>query len=245
MQRFILKMMCLVVLLSVPVTSVVADKEVTVTPFDFGEVVPIIIGPVDPTSTCLVGNLNPPAWVVSDFVLPQEEYKLVFRSRGTCANCLFGFDVDRIHVYLVTHAPCEITMGLDLEHTATVAPDCEGPGDEWCNSGPWQVLLPDSGAWDVSFPLNCPCLSQRSYLLSLYIEDFSCGNGTRPALVTDASPHLCTNWNDIGTGWYDLYAEWPTAWPGDLLFWANASCCEHPVPLEETTWGAIKALYRQ
>jgi hypothetical protein len=240
-----MKTICFVVLLSVPVTSAVADRQVTVRPFDYNEIVPVIVGPVDPSSTCQVGNLNSPAWIVRDFVLPQEEYKLVFQSLGTCTNCIFGFEIDRIHVLLETSQSCTITMSLDVEETATLAPGCEGPGDEWCNSGLWNVMLPDSGAWDVSFPLNCPCLSQQSYLLSLRIEDFDCDNGTRPSLVTDAWPNLCTNWNDIGTGWYDLLAEWPSAWPGDLLFWADAACCNPPVPVEETTWGAIKSLYRR
>jgi hypothetical protein len=218
---------------------------VTVRPFNYDEIVPIIVGPVDPSDSCQIGNLNSPAWIVSNFLLPPEAYKLAFESWGTCSNCEYGFDVSRIHVLLETYEACTITMSVDLEAAVTVSPGCKGPGEEWCSSGLLNVALPDSGVWDVSIPLGCPCLSQRGYLLSFRIEDFSCATGTMPSLVTDASPTLCTNWNDISTGWYDLLAMWPSAWPGDLLFWADASCCSPPVPVKETTWGAIKSLYRR
>jgi hypothetical protein len=245
MHRILVNMMSVAVLLSVAATSVATERELTVRPFNYENIPQIVVGPVDPTSTCMVGNLNEPAWIIRDFMLPQEEYKLVFRSQGTCANCIFGFDVDRIHVLLETREACTITMSMDVEGSVNLVPGCDGPGEEWCVTESYYVMLPDSGAYDIGIPINCPCLARRTHLLSLRIENFSCATGSRPSIITDGSPHLCTNWNNIGTGWYDLLAEWPDQWPGDLLFWADASCCEQPVPVEKSTWGAIKSLYTQ
>ena len=242
MHRRFVQIVCVVALLSVPVTSVLADREVVVRPFDYEEITPVIIGPVDPTSTCQVGNLNSPAWIIHNFLLPPEEYKFLFRSRGTCTNCEHAFSVDRIHVLLETQESCTVTMSLNVDKAEEVEPGCLGPGQVWCDTGTWAVLLPDSGVWDVNLPLGCPCLSQRYYLLSFSIDDFSCATGTTPGLITDASPDLCTNWNNIGSGWYDMFDMWPT-WPGNLIFWADASCCSPPVPVELGTWGAIKSLY--
>jgi hypothetical protein len=64
------------------------------------------------------------------------------------------------------------------------------------------------------------------------------------ALITDAGPAvLCTNWNNYGSGWYDLLAAFPT-WPGQLKFFADADCCSPPTPVDDSTWGRLKSLYR-
>ena len=84
---------------------------------------------------------------------------------------------------------------------------------------------------------------ERTYLLSVHFEEFISATGAVPDLITDAGPAtLCTNWNNYGTGWYDLLGAFPT-WPGQLVFFADAECCTPPVPVDSKTWGAIKDLY--
>ena len=82
----------------------------------------------------------------------------------------------------------------------------------------------------------------RLYLLSVYFDATTCD--PVPDLVTDAGPaSLCTNWNNYGAGWIDLLAQYPT-WPGNLRIFADADCCTPPVPVKDSTWGAIKEIYQ-
>jgi hypothetical protein len=136
-------------------------------------------------------------------------------------------------------------MEVNVEEASYPAgPGCPTPGPVHCSSGLFSVTLPGSGLYDIALPINCGCLTMdRVYLLSFYIDSFSCATGTTPDLVLDAGPPaLCMNWNNYGAGWIDLLATYPT-WPGQLLFFADVDCCTAPVPVEESTWGAIKALY--
>jgi hypothetical protein len=244
MHRYMTQLLSVFMLLVFSAMSVHAEREVTVRAVDPAEIGLIVNGLVDPSSTCQVGNMNEPVWSVGNFLLPPEEYKLTFRTWGTCAVCNLGFRVTQIHVLLETTEACDVTIAMDVEQAEQVGPYCWGPGVEWCNTGLIDVTIENAGLWDISLPISCPCLSQRRYLLSLEFNNYSCATGSMPALVTDGSPMLCYNWNDIGTGWYDLYGQWPT-WPGNLLFRAEASCCSPPVPIEQRTWGTIKSLYRQ
>lgn len=244
MCRYVISLLCAAVLLTVQTAeSQQYEKVVTIRPVDDGHFMPIVLGAIDSVVTCQVGNLNSPVWFVSDFMLPAEEYKLVFRPWSTCDTCSIGIMVTSIHVLLQSDEACQITMSLDVDETVLYGPGCRGPGIEWCNAGPVTISLPDSGLWDISFPSPCPCLKRwQYYALSFTVYEFDCATGTRPGLVTDGSPTLCTNWNNYGAGWVDIFEEWPT-WPGNLLFYADAVCCSPPVPVEQRTWGAIKAMY--
>ncbi|MBI4720662.1 MAG: hypothetical protein HY770_05490 [Chitinivibrionia bacterium] len=198
-----------------------------------------------PPTECQFGNLNPATFAVGAFMLPPEEYQLVFLPLSTCSSCEVGFGVTTIHVVLQSGAACTITMSVGIgEASYPNDPGCPEPGIEWCTSTPTLVTLPAAGLHDISIPLYCPCLAiDREYLIKLSIESASCG-GDVPDLVMDASPHLCTNWNNYGSGPYDLVDQYPT-WPGDLLFYAEGICCSPSVPTEHETWGAIKSLYSE
>lgn len=112
-----------------------------------------------------------------------------------------------------------------------------------CSSVLYTVNLPSAGLWNVGIPITCPCLTMgKKYLLSAHFQSMTC-TAANIGLITDAGPAaLCVNWNDYGTGWYDLLAAFPT-WPGQLKFFADAECCTPPVPAEGKTWGAIKEIY--
>lgn len=243
MRRIKLVIVLAAVLSIIPITAVWAQRQVTPVPVGDSYVEPIILGPVDPVVTCQIGNLNAPAWLLGNFLLPPEQYKLVIRPWLTCPQCPIGIAVTRIHVILHTQEACDVTIGLDVDQAAKIEPGCYGPGLEWCNTGLLTASMPDSGLWDVSLYTSCPCLKWgKVYTLSLTIDDFNCTTGTVPDLVTDGTPTLCTNWNNYGTGWFDLLQEWPS-WPGNLIIFAEANCCTDPVPMEQGTWGAIKSLY--
>jgi hypothetical protein len=226
-------------------TSAFADKELTVKPVETITPTPIILSTSGLPVGCQVGNLNPAAWAISNFMLPPEEYKLTFDPRATCSACPIGFAVNTVHVIMQVAEACDLVMEVNVEEASYPnGPDCPSPGPVLCSSGFFNVTLPGAGLYDVALPISCECFTMdRLYLLSFYIDSFSCATGTTPDLILDAGPAtLCTNWNNFGAGWYDLLGQFP-AWPGNLVFYADAECCTPPVPVDEKTWGAIKALY--
>ncbi|UCG52214.1 MAG: hypothetical protein JSW58_01265 [Candidatus Latescibacterota bacterium] len=246
MRLLVTSFLCVALVLSISTISALASKD-ELTRFPLRNVTPkpIIIGPKVPGQVCQVGNLNAPAWSIGDFLLPPEEYKLVFDPNLGCGDCQIGFAVNTVHVLVQTAEACEIVMAVDVEEADVTDPSCPQPGPLMCASGLYTVTITGAGLWDIGLPITCGCLTMdRIYLLSFYVESFSCAPlGTTPDLITDAGPPtLCTNWNNYGTGWIDLVAQYPT-WPGQLVVYADAECCSPPVPVEDSTWGAIKALY--
>jgi hypothetical protein len=238
--------MVAVLALGLTATSSDASKQVIVKPLKSSDATLIMMGPGVPGGSkqaCQVGNLNPAAWAIGGFILPPEEYKLTFDPSATCGVCPIGFDVHQITIHLQTAGACDLVMGVDVEEASYPNdPTCPEPGDLMCATGLFNVSLPSAGGWLIALPIECDCLTMdRIYLLSVYFDATTCS--PVPDLVTDAGPaNLCTNWNNYGTGWLDLLVQHPT-WPGDLKIWADADCCTPPVPVEDSTWGAIKELY--
>lgn len=233
---------CMVAALVLVMTASVAaaDKAPVIKQLEATEATPLDLGFYGPAQSCQVGNLNPPYWAINNFLFPPEDYKLTFDPLATCTICPMGFRVLNVHIFLQTAGACTIVMSVDVEEAVYPTPNCPSPGPVWCASPLYQVNLPAAGLWNINLPISCDCLAMnRKYLLSVHFESATC----TPALITDAGPAmLCTNWNNYGTGWYDLLAAFPT-WPGQLVFFADAECCSPPVPVEGKSWGAIKELY--
>jgi hypothetical protein len=226
------------------VTSSDASREVVVKPLESTEATPIIVGPGGQLQACQVGNLNPAAWAIGGFIAPPEDYKLAFDPRATCTVCPIGLNINTITIHLQTAGACDIVMSIDVEEvTYPNDPTCPEPGAQVCASGLFTVSLPSAGGWLIGLPIDCACLTMdRMYMLSVHFESTTCN--PVPDLITSSGANLCTNWNNYGTGWYDLLVQYPT-WPGDLKIWADADCCSPPVPVQESTWGAIKELYKR
>jgi hypothetical protein len=240
MRHSLLGVLIAIFVIALAGTVAATGREVTVTPIESSTPTPLLFGPTSSETACQVGNLNPPAWAISNFVLPPEEYKLAFDPLGTCATCQIGFSVSKIHALLQFAAACEVTMSVDVEEAIYPSVGCPAPGPVLCGSLTYTVTVPAAGLYDIGLPLVCDCLDvNRSYLLSVHFLGATC----TPDLITDAGPAAtCRNWNNYGAGWYDLFGAYPT-WPGQLVFFADADCCSGPVPVNDTTWGAVKQLY--
>jgi hypothetical protein len=221
-------------------SAATAGKELVVRELETIEATPVDLGVFGALQNCQVGNLNPAAWAISNFLLPPEDYKLAFDPMATCTVCPMGFQVTTVRIYLQTAGACTIVMSVDVEEAVYPTPGCTAPGPVWCASPLYQVNIPQAGLWNIGIPITCDCLVMNlKYLLSVHFESATC----TPALITDAGPAvLCTNWNNYGTGWYDLLGAFPT-WPGQLKILADVDCCSPPVPAEGKNWGAIKELY--
>jgi hypothetical protein len=221
-------------------TVTAAERELAVTPVERSMATPLDLGSSNAETTCQVGNLNPAAWAINNFVYPPEEYKLAFDPLATCSACPIGFKVNTNHALLQTAGACQLTVWMDVEEAIYPEPGCAAPGPVLCTSLVYNANIPSAGLWNVGLPITCDCFDMgRKYLLSVHFQSTTC----TPALITDAGPgELCYNWKNYGTGWYDLVEAFPD-WPGQLVFFADAECCTPPVPVESKTWGAIKQIY--
>lgn len=250
MRRLLTGFLLLALLLSLQISQAFADREVEVRRLEITSATRINLG-YAPAQDCTVGNTNAPYWAIGNFLLPPEEYKLAFDPTASdCANCPpgNGFKIHTIHIIMQTAEACTLFMSMDVENALfPTDPACPEPGPVLCKTPVYQVALPGAGLWDIGLPITCDCLPMGHwFLLSVEFLDCSCATGTIPDLITDAGPAtLCTNWNNYGTGWYDMLKAYPT-WPGDMIIFADAECCDPPiVGTEGKNWGDIKKLYHK
>jgi hypothetical protein len=161
----------------------------------------MLVGPLNPSPDCWIGNLNPPAWAISNFLYPPEAYKLVV-DPSSCTTCPLGIQVTDVHILLQSAGAVTIVMSADVEGAIYPSPECPSPGPELCASPQYSVTLPYAALWDIGLPISCDCLAPvGKYLLSIHLESIDSGPGPVPALITDAGPALlCTNWNNYGFG---------------------------------------------
>ena len=160
---------------------------------------------------CTIGNVEAPAFAIQNFILPPESYKLAIDPLDQCTACPMGFKVTSIHVVLRTSAACDMTIEMDLEDAVFPEdPNCPTPGVVDCASGEFAVSLPAAGLWDIELPIECGCaFKEYIYMLGVRIVESSCADSSVPDLITDATPRLCTNWNNFGAGWTDLVSVFP------------------------------------
>lgn len=260
MEKLLLVLVLGAAIVASTAATALADRDVTLRSRK------IILHPVEGTApteigsgnlngtACQIGNLNPAAWAISGFIAPPEDYKLVFDPGTTCSVCPTGFQVTTISIHLQTDTTCTFVMSVDLERAVLESPGCYAPGPVLCATGLYQVDIPSAGGWIIGLPVSvddcqeCPeygCFSMTDgpYCLSVHFESMSVPS-SHVDLVTDAGPAVnCLNWNNYGTGWYDLLGAYPT-WPGQLKIFADATCCGTPSSVENDSWGCIKAVYR-
>ena len=253
-MRNLLSIILLVVLVpAFIVSAATAQRQPAVEPVGTIVPTPINLGTFEGQASCQVGNLNAGAWIIYSFLTPTEDYKLLFDPMLTCAACPIGLKVTKIYLYLYTKAKCTVVLSVDVERAILQSPDCYAPGPVLCQTGLYSSALPSAGGWILGIPVNvtdctaCPgfgCLPMGpKYFLSVHFQSMTCTNANI-GFVTDAGPAaLCTNWNNDGTGWYDLLGAFPD-WPGQLKFFADADCCNPPTSVDGSTWGRIKVLYR-
>ncbi len=199
---------------------------------------------------CMLGNLNPAAWALTGWATGFEAYKLLFNPSDQCPNCPMGFLIENVHMLLQFPVegtilyPYVFTVYVDLEDAFWWDDiGCWWPGVEDCVSDPIQITIDAPGLYDISVPLPCECAYFRDatgmpywYLISFHFVDEMLGT-----IITDDFPTACTSFNDWGSGWVDLLEY---GFPGNLIMWADAVCCEDPIDAEAKSLGEIKNLFR-
>jgi len=179
------------------------------------------------TLGCAIGETGIAAYVVDDIAPPDDAYHV--RVRGSeCADCSgsSGVWVSAVHVMLEFRMPC----GQPVE-VAVVGPttdlDCAPPDGQRTLRAPVAQLLEAAtpGVHEFVVSLGGPvALGRDNYLRIRFTADGAgCTDpGTRPRLVTDASPIPCVGWNEREGVLTDLTG---LAYPGEPLLWAVADSC--------------------
>jgi hypothetical protein len=209
------------------------------------------LGPADfslPAVACVVGNTNAGAYALQNWFFPPEDYYFLFDPTVGCGVCPTGFQVTQIRflVQIGSTAPID-TCEMDVQASFTSAehsnPSCPTLTTEECVAPLYTAHLDQgSGVYEIGLPLDCQCAS-KSYLygIGIHLAAIRCVNGGVPDIVTDSSPTLCTSWDFATDGDYDLVSDW--SFPGNIVFRADAQCCEPYVGTESSSWGAVKGLF--
>jgi len=197
-------------------------------------------------TACYLGNTNDPAYYINGWLTGDEAYKFLFHPRLTNqCGCPYGFRITTVHFFLYfPDIRARVPIWVDLENALwDPVLQCWVPGPEDCVSPTYTVQVPSTGLYDIALPLPCDCaFMDYWYLISVHLGTIT-GTTNLPKIVVDAGPVLpCYNWNDWGEGWVDLSTV--GGWVWNVAMYAEAECCENPVPEEGTSWGQVKQLYR-
>jgi hypothetical protein len=195
---------------------------------------------------CALGNTNPIAYAITDWIWGAETYGYVFDADQAGCVCAEGFTVEAAHMFLqfgVEDVPVTFDVfGSFHEAAYDDASASWVPGPVACDTPLYTVTIPSAGLYDISLPTtpgDCPC----AYFGYKYAITFTFPNAfdSTPDLITDAIPVGGVSWNDYGGGWLDLL---DFGLPGEVSLFADVICCASPVSADSKTFGDLKALYR-
>ena len=76
--------------------TALADRQVTVT--KLAQDVQMYNASKGAAADCAMGNLNPPAYAIGDWVWGAESYKYMFYANEAQCNCTEGFTIEAVHM---------------------------------------------------------------------------------------------------------------------------------------------------
>jgi len=204
-----------------------------------------------PPVSCITGNSNPGSFSIENWLLPPEDYYLIFDPTQGCGVCPTGFQVTEIR-FLVSVAAgdsCELDVQASFAEAEETTPGCYNVTQEHCVAATYTAVLPGSSqteGYTIGLPLDCVC-ADKSYLyaIGIHLVDARCRLGGVPGIVTDNQPTACTSWDFAGGQDIDLVTDPVAQFPGNLVFRASAECCEPYVGTDGKSWGMIKSLFQQ
>lgn len=198
-----------------------------------------------PPVSCATGNTNSGVYAVTDWFLPPEDYYLIFDPTQGCGVCPTGFQVTQIRFFVRVAAgdSCEMDLQASFAEAEETSPGCYNVTQEHCVAATYTAVLPAAGDYEIGLPLDCVCADKGYlYAIGIHLSDIRCRLGGVPALVTDDQPTPCTSWDFAGGQDIDLVTDYDFL--GNILFRADADCCEPYVGTEGKSWGMIKSLFQ-
>lgn len=202
-------------------------------------------GEADKTPQCCkIGNLNPYAYAVQDFVTGNQSFSYMFFAEPSC-GCETGFTAGRIRIAIQVgedDVPVTLEANASFEETQF---DATGghlvPGPVICTSPNYTATITEPGGYVCEIPMPADCLCAAwgyDYALTMNLVNTL---ESPIDLVTDANPVGGVSWYDQGNGWEDLARF---QFPGELKMATKIVCCSDPVADDQPSWGSLKALFR-
>lgn len=203
---------------------------------------------------CTIGQtLGTPRFQV-DAVQCTSQYAFAFLvDPGAATCCAAGYRPESITFYL-NFGPDDMTSrGVGV---AVLAADPAGdgfvPGGELCATPlVWSLFVDIPGLYTLTLPpypssfgdLVCPCLdSGEPYFLMARINGPITPEHAADAVIDDSPIGGRTFVSQDGGAWQDVVGD--LGWPGELVVHAEVACCGDPIPVQGSTWGSLKGLYR-
>ena len=222
-----------------------AERTVTVkrvTPQEFLRTTP---GKVSlPPVSCVAGNTNAQVYAISNWFIPPEDYYLVFDPTIGCGVCPTGFQVTQIRflVQVATGDSCEMDLQASFAEAEETTPGCTTVTQEHCVAAQYTAVLPSAGLYEIGLPLDCVCADKAyPYAIGIHLSAIRCRLGGVPDIITDDHLTNCTSWDFYDGTDLDLVAD--AGFPGNIIFRADADCCEPFVGVDGKSWGMIKSLF--
>lgn len=246
LSKFVLIVFCLVLAAG---SVMAADRQAIVTPVT-GDPIAVnpSLAPLGADGVCQMGNLNPIAFALTDWIWGAEIYKYMFYADpAQCAACTEGFTVESVNLVLqfgVEDVPSTFDCRVDFEEAIwDEALQCNLPGPEICVSSTYTVTIDTPGLYNITLPMDTACACAHfGYWYGIGFEFVTAfTSGMEPDIVVDEYPLGCTSYNDYGAGWIDTI---DFGFPGEISMTAEIACCDNPVAAEQDTWGDIKAMFR-
>lgn len=205
----------------------------------------------DSMSELLLGNPNPPAQIIPDWIQGNEELTYEFE----CTQCLpseLGFAPATVYL-LMDFGPEDVPADFEVRSGMAEPVHAGMPVPIYiqCISPAVSIHLEEPGTYAIAAALD-----SSSTECCAYIKDYHTGypysycfffqiitefpENKRPNAVTDSSVYGWRSLFNRGEGWTYLYS---VGVPGEFILWADGDYCDHPMGVESTTWGGIKALY--
>ena len=211
------------------------------------------------TADGIFGNPGQPGgWVTAEEAYGNLGVATTFDPMAGQPLCDAGFTVQALHLVLVkTHSEAE-TLNTNLAigdaflredyppdaacFSPTPCPVNSYAYNRYCR-GEASIVLEEPGYYEVVFSddLNdCGCID-TSYTQT--ITSFLYNLGWEVYFVTDDNSAHCPD------HYAHTYFFGECHWqefdaPGNLLFWAEVSCCDVPVSTECISWDGLKSYYR-
>jgi hypothetical protein len=206
----------------------------------------------------VVGNCGQPGGLVTEPLNTWVGVATTFDPLAGDSPCGDGFTVEVLHMVVAkpTPSPTPFSARFALGNAFLRSNYPPGPACFWPTACPpgsygyahycWHevdTLMESAGFYEIVFTgdlADCGCIS-TAYTHSLAIMRHY--PDVEPVLlVTDYNPGHCPDHQAVeyfmGSCFWETFEA-----DGNLMFWAEISCCEPPVGAKQASWGTLKALY--
>lgn len=193
---------------------------------------------------CKIGNRNPWAYAVQDFVTGNQSFSYMFFAEPSC-GCETGFTTGKIRIAIQVgeeDVPLTLEANASFEETQfNDTGDYLVPGPVICTSPNYSATITEPGAYICEIPMPADCLCAAwgyDYALTMNLVSTL---ESPIDLIVDDIPVGGVSWMDQGRGWEDLAGY---QFPGELKMATKINCCSEPVDDNQESWGNLKALFR-